>query len=921
MSTRKGGQENRRNARRLHSSTSGGSDAAHGADEDVAAAAVVAAAAKASKSKNGRPPVNVNVVIKTPDGSTVLNMNDAINEQDTRAIESDGTIMIDAHVQIAFGMLLRQGQVFVEHNGTYIKLSFRGVRVRRGLQLLNFKNENSRIRLGANEFQRKTPYFYLYFKDVNGERIITSAVWNQEHLSAESQEDFESQIRQVAPTSAAASGDERAGSENVGEPDEDANEWQYDSPVPSTDKTPPQQGKAMAATTMSPVAATATATTTKPLALKPPPPAASGKLTTTPQRARKGDSVPLVDKEPAKKPKLGRVKDVSEAAQVSQVGKMSATAQAFKKGDSAPSGVKNPNLKRIQDVSEAEQAPQVGKMSATAHAAKKGDSAPLGENPNLKRDKDVSAASQVEVHVPVEANGKMAATAQAARKGDSAPCGSKDPTKSPKRERVEEVWQAEMSPQDEGLAPGDELEEPHMASYKKPPKADTSDKKLPSKAHLPQRETGKPALVCETAIKVEAKDVSEFAKTDEDSSPGPPLNTIETIDLTNTDSESEMNEGVGRKLKLREWLEQKLAILQANADRKLPFSIQEIEMICTAGTKALKSDPLLLELDSPIAICGDIHGHFTNVRNATEIGKACAKVRQLQRFEQYSTEIVDSQLLSLRDSFYGQKCVFLGNVVDRGDRQLHAACYMLLLKALDPPFFHFVRGTHESPTQNQSGDCETNFVGACQAMYPDDWKRVWNCFNSVFARLPVAAVVDNEIFCAPGGLATGLETLDELKAICHAHDRVFDAKNPEVNPIFNELAGNHLDDASTSNVRSDPTIVFNARAFSHVACSCSSILQQARDGFTPSAIEAGIYSVSLGALNKFLRKSSLSKVVMRGEEALISRSVVTLATAAQDEAEILLISRLKVAERTEPFFRFECIGTESSVTDNGQIEN
>jgi hypothetical protein len=103
--------------------------------------------------------------------------------------------------------------------------------------------------------------------------------------------------------------------------------------------------------------------------------------------------------------------------------------------------------------------------------------------------------------------------------------------------------------------------------------------------------------------------------------------------------------------------------------------------------------------------------------------------------------------------------------------------------------------------------------------------------------------------------------------------------------------------------------------------AAGTILQRARDDFTPSATEAGIYSVSLNAVKEFLRKSSLSKVVMRGKQAWISRSVVTLASAAQDEAEILIISRLNVAELPKPFCRFECIGIERPVTDNGQIED
>jgi hypothetical protein len=145
--------------------------------------------------------------------------------------------------------------------------------------------------------------------------------------------------------------------------------------------------------------------------------------------------------------------------------------------------------------------------------------------------------------------------------------------------------------------------------------------------------------------------------------------------------------------------------------------------------------------------------------------------------------------------------------VDNGNRQLHVACYMLLLKALYPGLFYFLRGTHESPMENQLAPCKQSFLEACQETYPDtdELNLVWEMFNSALMRLPVAAVVDGECFCAPGGLATELLDLNQFRSLCQKQEqhRCFDTKDPNVNKIFNELAGNHLDCRSTGDVSFD----------------------------------------------------------------------------------------------------------------------
>jgi hypothetical protein len=178
-------QENRGNARRLHLPSDGDG----------------AAAATTTEPTDGRQLVNA--VIKTSDGLYVLNMNDAIMEQDTKGAKGD------SHIKVAFAMLLQKGQVFVEHNGTYVKLSGKGMETHSGGKFFKSKNDcnQTQLHLNAREFDSKTPYFILFRYD----GIISSASWSGWHLSAESKKDFESQVCAASGGGAAETGADQGG--------------------------------------------------------------------------------------------------------------------------------------------------------------------------------------------------------------------------------------------------------------------------------------------------------------------------------------------------------------------------------------------------------------------------------------------------------------------------------------------------------------------------------------------------------------------------------------------------------------------------------------------------------------------------------------------------------------------------------------
>ena len=77
---------------------------------------------------------------------------------------------------------------------------------------------------------------------------------------------------------------------------------------------------------------------------------------------------------------------------------------------------------------------------------------------------------------------------------------------------------------------------------------------------------------------------------------------------------------------------------------------------------------MLLELNLPMKVCGDIHGHFSDLTH------------------------IFSQSGSPEDTRY----LFLGDYVDRGDNSIDTMCLLLAYKIQNQKSFFLLRGNHES---------------------------------------------------------------------------------------------------------------------------------------------------------------------------------------------------------------------------------
>merc|ERR1719399_2500746 len=182
-------------------------------------------------------------------------------------------------------------------------------------------------------------------------------------------------------------------------------------------------------------------------------------------------------------------------------------------------------------------------------------------------------------------------------------------------------------------------------------------------------------------------------------------------------------------------IEKLLEVRGSRPGKQVNLSEAEIRNLCTSAREVFMNQPVLLELEAPIKICGDLHGQYF----------------ELLRLFEYGGFPPDTNYL------------FLGDYVDRGKQSLETICLLLAFKIKYPEIFFILRGNHECASINRI----YGFYDECKRRYNIKmWKTFTDCFNC----LPVAAIVDEKIFCCHGGLSPELQQLDQIKKIVRPTD-------------------------------------------------------------------------------------------------------------------------------------------------------
>jgi diadenosine tetraphosphatase ApaH/serine/threonine PP2A family protein phosphatase len=86
---------------------------------------------------------------------------------------------------------------------------------------------------------------------------------------------------------------------------------------------------------------------------------------------------------------------------------------------------------------------------------------------------------------------------------------------------------------------------------------------------------------------------------------------------------------------------------------------------------------------------------------------------------------------------------------------LEVTAYLLAMKLQLPHKVYLLRGNHETRDVNgwEEHYGERSFIYQCRSRFGDDiGYRIWEACNQVFDRLPLSAVIDQDIFCVHGGI-------------------------------------------------------------------------------------------------------------------------------------------------------------------------
>lgn len=168
---------------------------------------------------------------------------------------------------------------------------------------------------------------------------------------------------------------------------------------------------------------------------------------------------------------------------------------------------------------------------------------------------------------------------------------------------------------------------------------------------------------------------------------------------------------------------------------RLPLTTQELKQILSKSRSIFMEQPTLLKLSPPVKIVGDIHGQYHDL---IRIFNSCGYPPQTNY-------------------------LFLGDYVDRGYKSLETILLLLCFKIKYPENFFMLRGNHECANITKI----YGFYDECKRRLPliSGSHKLWKNFIDVFNTLPIAATINDKIFCIHGGLSPELQSLKQIEQI------------------------------------------------------------------------------------------------------------------------------------------------------------
>lgn len=165
-------------------------------------------------------------------------------------------------------------------------------------------------------------------------------------------------------------------------------------------------------------------------------------------------------------------------------------------------------------------------------------------------------------------------------------------------------------------------------------------------------------------------------------------------------------------------------------DNYVEMTEEDIIFVMDTVFPIIKKEPNLLRLQPSIFVCGDIHGQFSDLLQLFKLGGLPPK----------------------------SKFLFLGDYVDRGDNSIEVVMLLMCYKILYPNNVYMIRGNHECETINRM----YGFYDECKNRYS---LTIWKTINTCLMYLPIAAMIDQHIFCIHGGLSPKLRFVEQINTL------------------------------------------------------------------------------------------------------------------------------------------------------------
>jgi len=158
------------------------------------------------------------------------------------------------------------------------------------------------------------------------------------------------------------------------------------------------------------------------------------------------------------------------------------------------------------------------------------------------------------------------------------------------------------------------------------------------------------------------------------------------------------------------------------------------EEILTGLAKLAKdkfiSQPMLVDLDAPVKVCGDVHGQYFDLLRILKLGG----------FPPASGYL------------------FLGDYVDRGQQSLECLALLFAFKLQYPELIFLLRGNHESENINRL----YGFFDECKRRHS---VKLYKSFNDTFNAMPVSGRIADRVLCMHGGLSPDLSDIEQILRI------------------------------------------------------------------------------------------------------------------------------------------------------------